>query len=135
MLIDNGAKLDVVTAEHISPPLESIRNSDTEMVEVLLERKVDVNQVMPVTAYTGLILAAQVGQSELVGLLLGAGATGSVLFLGWRFQPEEKMPSVRQQTRLSRPDHGDDARRFLSVGAALERSIGEECGCGSARAL
>ena len=51
MLIDNGAKLDVV-----SPPLESIRNSDTEMVEVLLERKVDVNQVMPVTAYTGLIL-------------------------------------------------------------------------------
>jgi len=73
-LADKGACVHAVTAAHSTALLDAVENEDEQMAAALIEKKVDVNQAMPVTGNTALLEAARTGQSHLVARLLSAGA-------------------------------------------------------------
>lgn len=69
-----GAKINPPTGIHMSPLGYAIEKNDKMIIEALLKRKADVNLTDPESGETALMYAAKYSNSEVVKVLLDAGA-------------------------------------------------------------
>lgn len=73
-LIDHGADVNVFSNEGFTPLMDAARFGRVDMVQVLIDRKADLNLRSKPSNQTALELAAQAGHEEVAGMLRTAGA-------------------------------------------------------------
>ncbi|MBN1560688.1 TonB family protein [candidate division KSB1 bacterium] len=74
LLINKGARLDYLTKLHYTPLMKAASDGCVEIVQLLLDAKVDVNRAEPTNKHNPLLKAVMFNRPEIVELLIARGA-------------------------------------------------------------